>query len=48
VLRFENLKVTNGPYLRVYFVKHPGPGESDDVTADNFVDLGALKGNIGN
>ena len=40
MLRFENLKVTNGPYLRVYFVKHPGPGES--------VDLGALKGNIGN
>jgi hypothetical protein len=48
VLCFENLKVTDGPYLRVYFVKHPGPGESDDVTADNFVDLGALKGNIGN
>ena len=48
VLRFENLKVTNGPDLRVYFVKHPGPAESDDVTADNFVDLGTLKGNIGN
>lgn len=48
VLRFENLKVTNGPDLHVYLVKHPGPEASSDVTADNYIDLGALKGNIGN
>ncbi|MEH6753411.1 MAG: DM13 domain-containing protein [Alphaproteobacteria bacterium] len=48
VLRFENLKVTNGPDLHVYLVRHPGPKESSDVTADNYIDLGPLKGNIGN
>lgn len=48
VLRFENLKVTNGPDLHVYLVRHPGPLASSDVTADNYIDLGALKGNIGN
>lgn len=48
VLRFENLKVTNGPDLHVFLVKHPGPEASSDVTSDNYIDLGALKGNIGN
>lgn len=48
VIRFEDLNVTNGPDLHVYFVKHPGPESSDDVTSDNYLDLGALKGNIGN
>lgn len=48
VVRFENLNVTNGPDLHVYFVKHPGPEASSDVTSENYIDLGALKGNIGN
>ncbi|MBO6783975.1 MAG: DM13 domain-containing protein [Alphaproteobacteria bacterium] len=48
VVRLENLKVTNGPDLHLFFVKHPGPVESSDVTEENYVDLGALKGNIGN
>ncbi len=48
VLRFENLKVTNGPDLHVYLVRHPGPEASSDVTPENHIDLGALKGNIGN
>jgi len=48
VLRLENLNVTNGPDLHVFLVRHPGPASSADVTKDNYVDLGALKGNIGN
>lgn len=48
LLRLENLDVTNGPDLHVFLVRHPGPASSSDVTKDNYVDLGALKGNIGN
>jgi len=48
LLRFEDFKVTNGPDLHVYLVKHPGPEASSDVNADNYIDLGKLKGNIGN
>lgn len=48
LLRLENLKVTNGPDLRVFLVRHPGPAASADVTAGSYIDLGALKGNIGN
>ena len=48
VLRLENLKVTNGPDLRVYLVRHPDPSESSDVKKGEYVDLGPLKGNIGN
>ena len=40
VLRLENLKVTNGPDLYVYL--------ATDKAASDFVDLGRLKGNIGN
>ena len=40
VLRLENLKVTNGPDLYVYL--------ATDKSASDFVDLGRLKGNIGN
>ena len=46
-LRFEDFEVTNGPALRVYLVAHPDPTTNDQVTAD-YVDLGELKGNIGN
>jgi hypothetical protein len=48
VLRLENLKVTNGPDLRLYLVRHPDPTSSGDVKDSQFVDLGPLKGNIGN
>lgn len=48
VLRLENLDVTNGPDLHVFLVRHPGPVSSADVTDGNYLDLGALKGNIGN
>ena len=39
-LRFENFKASNGPDLFVYL--------ATDETADDFVSLGDLKGNIGN
>ena len=47
VLRFEGLSTSNGPDLRVYLSEIP---ESDDWHAygERFVDLGALKGNLGN
>jgi len=48
LVRFEDFRVTNGPDLHVYLVRHPGPEASSDVTADNHIDLGKLKGNIGN
>ena len=40
ILRLENFKSTNGPDLHVYL--------STDKMASHFIDLGRLKGNIGN
>jgi hypothetical protein len=40
ILRLENFKATNGPDLYVYL--------ATDNSASDFVDLGRLKGNIGN
>ena len=40
ILRFENFRATNGPDLYVYL--------ATDNSASDFVDLGRLKGNIGN
>jgi len=39
LLRFENFKATKGPDLFVYL--------ATDETANDFVNLGVLKGNIG-
>ena len=39
-LRFEDFKVTNGPDLYVYL--------STDKSNDDFINLGKIKGNIGN
>jgi hypothetical protein len=39
VLRFENFTATNGPDLKVYLSK--------DTSANDYVSLGRLKGNIG-
>ena len=47
VLRFENFSATNGPDLHVLLSKHPAPTNRDDVGTD-YLDLGSLKGNIGN
>jgi hypothetical protein len=45
VLRIEDLEVTNGPDLHVLLVPDADPGGRDDVAG--YVDLGELKGNIG-
>jgi hypothetical protein len=45
-VRFESFRTSNGPLLKVYLSAAPpsGPGGAFD---DRFVDLGGLKGNIG-
>ena len=48
VVRFEDFRTTNGPALVVYLAKHPSPSSADDVTDGGFVNLGKLKGNVGN
>jgi hypothetical protein len=48
LLRLENFSVTNGPDLHVILATHPNPASQEDVKADGYVDLGALKGNRGN
>lgn len=47
VIRLEDLNVTNGPDLRLVLAKHPTPDDSGDIK-DDYFDLGALKGNVGN
>ena len=46
VLRFEDLETSNGPDLRVYLSTTP-PGGPRHAFDDDFVELGRLKGNIG-
>jgi hypothetical protein len=45
-VRFEDFRTSNGPALKVYLSATPatGPGDAFD---DRYVDLGDLKGNIG-
>lgn len=45
VLRLEDLEVTNGPDLHVLLVPHGDPQSGDDI--EGYVDLGSLKGNLG-
>ncbi|MGH2542945.1 MAG: DM13 domain-containing protein [Ardenticatenaceae bacterium] len=45
-LRFEEFNVTNGPDLYVTLVPHPDPMSEAD--AEGYVELGRLKGNVGN
>ena len=45
-LRFENFSTDNGPDLRVYLSTSDATGDSGAFD-DDFVDLGVLKGNIG-
>lgn len=47
VLRLEDLRVTNGPDLRVILSPHPFPATPADVKSPGYVELGRLKGNIG-
>jgi hypothetical protein len=48
LLRLEDFTVTNGPDLHVYVTPHLNPGNSSQVKADGHLDLGELKGNVGN
>ena len=48
LLRLENFEVTNGPDLHVILSPSPAPESQDDVHQPGYVDLGSLKGNIGN
>ena len=45
VLRMENFEVTNGPDLHVLLVPDADPADRDAIAG--YVDLGSLKGNIG-
>ncbi|MEM7031214.1 MAG: DM13 domain-containing protein, partial [Chloroflexota bacterium] len=47
VLRFEDFSVTNGPDLHVILSSNPNPTSSSDI-GDDYIDLGSLKGNMGN
>jgi hypothetical protein len=46
VLRFEEFSVTNGPDLHVLLAANPSPTGQSDL--GEYVDLGELKGNLGN
>ena len=48
LLRLEDFKVTNGPELHVVLAGHPDPERHADLESAGYVDLGLLKGNIGN
>lgn len=47
LLRFEDFDVTNGPDLHVILSSNPNPTSQDDI-GDDYIDLGSLKGNMGN
>ena len=47
ILRFEDFSATNGPDLHVLLAEHPAPASRDDVM-QGYIDLGSLKGNVGN
>ena len=48
IYRLEDFQVTNGPDLRVILSPNRDPQGPGDVTAPGYVELGKLKGNIGN
>ena len=48
VLRLEDFDSTNGPDLQVILSPTANPGSQAEVSAPGFVNLGKLKGNIGN
>jgi hypothetical protein len=47
LLRFENFEVENGPDLRVYLSQASADADEGRLV-EQFIDLGGLKGNIGN
>jgi Electron transfer DM13 len=47
LLRFTNFTTSNGPNVHVYLVAADEPKDSETVQRSTFIDLGSLKGNIG-
>ena len=47
VLRFTNFETSNGPDVRVFLGAAPDANDSDTVTDAGYVELGSLKGNVG-
>jgi hypothetical protein len=47
LLRFTNFETSNGPDVRVYLIATKDASDSDTVKQAGFVELGSLKGNIG-
>src|SRR5215469_11906616 len=47
VLRFTKFKTSNGPDVRVYLIAAKDASDSETVKRSAFVEVGALKGNIG-
>lgn len=47
IVRFTDFQVTNGPDLYVWLVKAGNLQNSGDVKASEWLELGVLKGNIG-
>jgi Electron transfer DM13 len=47
VLRFTNFETSNGPDVRVYLIATKDASDSDTVKQTGFVEVGALKGNVG-
>ena len=47
VLRLEDFEVTNGPDLHVFLTPVTDVQSGSDVKADGYLDLGELRGNIG-
>jgi hypothetical protein len=46
-LRFEDFRSTNGPDLRVLLSADPDP-RTHEALGEDFIELGSLKGNVGN
>ncbi len=47
VLRLSAFETSNGPDVRVYLVAAADASDNETVTTAGFVELGALKGNVG-
>jgi hypothetical protein len=47
IVRFEDFATSNGPVLVVWLSKEPAHGEVGGFDDDDHVDLGPLKGNVG-
>jgi hypothetical protein len=47
VLRLTNFKTSNGPDVHVYLVAAPNVQDDATVKTAGFVDLGSMKGNVG-